>query len=159
MREFTKSVLSLSWAMSLLGLKQVTSLFAPGSNTTASFDAVTRCTEDQLGPAIRSTFRSGDTLQRGLVDLTFAFLSFGLWQPNRGRGDSGRGLWGQGGAGGGDKDRSDAGQQCGWGQGGASQQSGRTAAGVGQQSSGTPGGTVQQGGGTQGGAGQPGGWN
>ncbi|MES1241640.1 MAG: hypothetical protein ABUT39_08470 [Acidobacteriota bacterium] len=79
--------------MSLFGLKQMADLFVSGSNTTASFEAVTRCTEGQLGATTRSVFRTGDTLQRGFVDLTFMFLTFGLWQPR-----SGRGGWvGQGG--------------------------------------------------------------
>jgi hypothetical protein len=88
MREFTKSMLSLSWAMSLFGLKQMADLLSPGSNT-ASVETVTRFTEEQLGTTTRSAFRAGDTLQRGIVDLTFTFLTFGFWQPGSGRG------WGQ----------------------------------------------------------------
>lgn len=103
MRELTKSMLSFSWAMSLFGLKQMADLFVPGSNTTGSFEAVTRCTEDQLGSTTRSAFRAGDNLQRGLVDLTFTLLTFGLWSPGSGRGGWGQGggqSWGQGGSGG-----------------------------------------------------------
>ena len=91
MREITKSALSLSWAMSLFGLKQLAGLFTPGSHAAASFATVTRCTEDQLGPATQATFRAGDNLQRGLVDLAFAFLTLGRWLPG-----SGRSGWGQG---------------------------------------------------------------
>lgn len=100
MRELTKSMLSLSWAMSLLGLKQMASLLVPGSNASSSFEAVTRCTEEQLGPATRPAFRAGDSLQRGLVDLTFSLFTFGLWRPgasggNWMRGSGDRGGWGQ----------------------------------------------------------------
>jgi len=96
MRELTKSMLSLSWAMSLLGLKQMASLLVPGSNASSSFEAVTRCTEEQLGPATRPAFRAGDSLQRGLVDLTFSLFTFGLWRPGSSGGNWMRGGWGPG---------------------------------------------------------------
>jgi hypothetical protein len=138
MRELTKSVLSLSWAMSLFGLKQAASLLSPGSNAAGSFEAVTRCTEDQLGPTIRSTFRTGDNLQRGLVDLTFSLFSFGLWQPRAGRGggirgnvspgDADRRSWGQGAAG-----------QGGWSAEGAGSASGSSQGAAGWQGAPSPG--------------------
>jgi hypothetical protein len=96
MRELTKSLLSLSWAMSLFGLKQMASLFDPASNASSSFEAVTRCTEEQLGPSTRPVFRAGDSLQRGFVDLTFTLLTFGAWQPGAGRGGGSRGGWSPG---------------------------------------------------------------
>lgn len=81
MRDLTKSIFSFSWAMSLFGLRQMGALLAP-RNGTSALDAVTRCTEDQLGSLLRPTFRAGDNLQRGLIDLMFSFLTLGAWNPN-----------------------------------------------------------------------------
>jgi hypothetical protein len=79
MRDLTKSMTSFSWALSLFGLRQMTSMLTPqgwkGANS--SFDHVTRSTEDQLGAVTRSIFRAGDGLQRGMVDLMFNMLSLG----------------------------------------------------------------------------------
>ncbi|HSU81323.1 MAG TPA: hypothetical protein VLR69_02835 [Thermoanaerobaculia bacterium] len=147
MRDVTKSMLSLSWALSLFGLKQMASLLNPQGNpqgnAAASFEAVTRSAEDQLGPAARSAFRSGDNLQRGLVDLMFSLFTFGLWPGGSRGGAAGRSGWGASGWGPcGDTSSS------GWGQGDAGQQTGWT-----------PGDTGQQGGWTVGGVGQPAGWS
>jgi hypothetical protein len=135
-RELTKSMLSFSWAMSMFGLKQMANALTP-SNAVASFEALTRCTEDQLGPTARAAFRACDNLQRGLVDLTFTFLG-----PGSGRGNSGRGILGPDGGGRGDRD-----------------QGVRSWVDAGQQAGGTQGGGDQQGGWNQGGGGEQGGWN
>lgn len=89
MREMTKSMMSFSWAMSLFGLRQMTCMLMPQSwrSASSSFDAVTRCTEDQLGSTTDSLFRAGDNLQRGLVDLMFSMFTFGM---------AGRNGWGSG---------------------------------------------------------------
>src|SRR6185295_4804971 len=81
MRDLTKSMMSFSWAMSLFGLRQMTCMLMPqsGGSTSSSLDSVTRCTENQLGSVTQSMFRSGDNLQRGMVDLMFNMLSLGGW--------------------------------------------------------------------------------
>jgi hypothetical protein len=170
-RDLTKSMLSLSWAMSLFGLKQMASLFNPQSNATSSFEAVTRSAEDQLGPVTRSTFRTGDNLQRGLVDLMFSFFTLGLWPGgNRGGGrggGAGRSGWGSGGwsccgdTSSNDWGRGDAGQQSGWAAGGMGQQGGWAPGDTetGQQGNWTASGAGQQGGWTVGGMGQQAGWS
>src|SRR5947209_6930771 len=85
MREFTKSMCSFSWAMSLFGAQQMANLFSrpdqnrPRHKATGAFDQVTHATEDQLGDILRETFKAGDRLQRGLVDMMFgSFLTQGL---------------------------------------------------------------------------------
>ncbi len=85
MRELTKSLLSFSWAMSLFGLQQTTALFLPQTyrRTAGSFETVSRATEGQFGPSLRSTFQSFDRVQRGFVDLTFNFLRLDLLDPTR----------------------------------------------------------------------------
>jgi len=80
MREFTKSMTSFSWALSLFGLKQMANIFTPADRgqphpATEAFNEITRCAEEQLGQTLRSTFETGDRLQRGVVDMMFgAFL-------------------------------------------------------------------------------------
>ncbi|MEX1129034.1 MAG: hypothetical protein WD227_16240 [Vicinamibacterales bacterium] len=74
MREFTKSVLSLPWAISMFGVQQVANLVSPGSDrrvagTAAAFDAVTKATEQQLDGWMKQTYTVGHGVQNGLVDL------------------------------------------------------------------------------------------
>jgi hypothetical protein len=83
MREFTKSMMSYTWAMSLFGVQQMVNVFRP-SDATESFDNVTDATRDELGDALRSAFRAGDNLQRGMVDLTFGVFTLGMFD-GRGR--------------------------------------------------------------------------
>jgi len=78
MREFTKSMMSYTWAMSLFGVQQMVNAFRP-SKATESFDNVTKATREEFGEALRATFRAGDNLQRGLVDLTFGVFTFGMF--------------------------------------------------------------------------------
>lgn len=78
MREFTKSMTSYTWAMSLFGLQQMVNVFRP-SKATESFNNVTKATQDQFGDALKATFRAGDNLQRGLVDVTFGVLTLGMF--------------------------------------------------------------------------------
>ena len=82
MWDFTKSVLSFSWAMSLFGAQQVANLIAP-SKAAKAFEEITQATEAELGNTLKAVFRAGDTLQRGLVDLTFGALPGGTHPPNR----------------------------------------------------------------------------
>lgn len=84
MREFTKSMTSYTWAMSLFGVQQMINVFRPGKATDA-FNNVTKATEDQFGDALSATFLAGDNLQRGLVDLTFGVLTLGMFNRNGSR--------------------------------------------------------------------------
>jgi hypothetical protein len=78
MREFTKSMTSYTWAMSLFGLQQVVNAFRP-SKAAQSFDQVTKATEEQFGDALKASFRVGDNLQKGFVDVTFGVLTLGMF--------------------------------------------------------------------------------
>ena len=79
MREWTKSMISFSWAMSLYGLRQIANALSPEgwSSAPASLDALTCSTEQQLGSATQSLFRTGDDVQRCAVDLAFDMLALG----------------------------------------------------------------------------------
>jgi hypothetical protein len=82
MRDFTKSLTSYTWAMSVFGFQQMLNLMSLNGNgqssrATQAFANVTEATSSQLGDTMRSVFRSGDNLQRAMVDLFLAPLSFG----------------------------------------------------------------------------------
>jgi hypothetical protein len=89
MRDLTKSVTSYTWAMSVFGVQQMFNLLGLGGSgswnrSTRAFNNVTDATAREMGDTMRAVFRSGDTLQRGVVDLFLAPFNFG----NRGVGDN-----------------------------------------------------------------------
>ncbi len=86
MREFTKSMMSYTWAMSLFGVQQMFNALRP-SKAAESFDHVTEATREEFGEALRAAFRAGDNLQQGVVDLTFGVFTFGMF--DRGGGSRG----------------------------------------------------------------------
>jgi hypothetical protein len=81
-RDLTKSMISFSWAMSLFGTKQLANILMP-EKATAAFNAVTQATEEQLGDVLKGAFRAGDQLQKGMVDMTFSFLTLEAFNPSR----------------------------------------------------------------------------
>ncbi|MEK6279444.1 MAG: hypothetical protein AABN95_03745 [Acidobacteriota bacterium] len=78
MREFTKSMMSYTWAMSVFGVQQMFNVFRP-AKAAQSFDSVTKVTEEELGGALKATFHAGDNIQKGLVDVTFGVLTLGMY--------------------------------------------------------------------------------
>lgn len=89
MRDLTKAMLRFSWAMSLFGVKQMTSMMMPSGNNpplsemTESFNAVTEATEEQLGQVFKNAFRAGDTLQKSATDLSMNWASMESFDPNQ----------------------------------------------------------------------------
>jgi hypothetical protein len=77
MQEFTKSMLSFSWSMSLFGMQQLGNLLTrpdpnqPKSKAAEAFDNVTRTTEEHLGDVLKESFKAGDKFQRAMVDMIF----------------------------------------------------------------------------------------
>jgi hypothetical protein len=93
MRELAKSMLGYSWAVSMFGVQQVTNLLMPGNGkpmakATDAFNQVTAATLDQLGDTMRATFRAGDQLQRGIVDMMLGGFMMGPCNPERWMGGS-----------------------------------------------------------------------
>jgi hypothetical protein len=102
MREFTKSMMSYTWAMSMFGVQQMVNLLTPQGGrqnhpATEAFNNVSQCTVEEMGDAMRSAFRLGDNVQRSLVDMTFSVMTLGA----SGRGGGRRGGWSGSGSGGG----------------------------------------------------------
>jgi len=89
MRELTKSMLSFSWAIPLFGMKQIVSMAIPQDasrpwgHAEDGFDAVTGAAQRQLDGAWASAWKTGDQLQRQVVDLMFGVFSGDAWNPNR----------------------------------------------------------------------------
>jgi haloalkane dehalogenase len=73
MRGFAKSMFSFSWAVSLFGIQQTLNLLSP-SKATKAFDNVAEAAEGEFDGWLKTVFRTGDELQRELVDLTFGLL-------------------------------------------------------------------------------------
>jgi hypothetical protein len=81
MREITKAMTSYTWAMSMFWTQQMVNLLGLGgagswNRSARGFTKVTEATTAEMGETMRAVFRSGDTLQRGLVDVFLAPLSF-----------------------------------------------------------------------------------
>jgi len=83
-RDFTKSAISLSWALSLLGLRQTFNLFRPGQQRGNDMIApITQSAVNQFDDSLRGIYRSGDSLQSGAVDMAFLWLNPVNWfNPN-----------------------------------------------------------------------------
>jgi len=74
MREFTKSALTLPWAISMFGVQQAANLVAPRSadrlaGAAAAYDAVSGATEQQLDGWLKQAYTVGNGVQRVLVDI------------------------------------------------------------------------------------------
>jgi hypothetical protein len=80
MREWTKSIFSLSLALPLFGLRQLTKLAAPEG--AAELDTVTAATREQMGDFLKRNFDAGDRLQRGLIDTMFNLMSGDSWSAS-----------------------------------------------------------------------------
>lgn len=83
MKEVTKSMISLSWGMSLFGAKQAADLLtrsqSPGSLARVADSARQELDEGFFG----TLFKMGDQLQRGAVDLAFGAFSLQTFDPGR----------------------------------------------------------------------------
>jgi hypothetical protein len=100
MRELTKSMMSYTWATSLLGVQQMVNLLTPQQGqrqshpATETFNNVAQCTVEQMGGVMRATFRAGDNIQRGMVDMMFGMMTLGAGGGGRRDGQSGSGAGG-----------------------------------------------------------------
>ena len=87
--DLMKSFFSFSWAMTLLGLEQMTNVMSPDRSGNRqdrmrkTFDAVTKATEKQLGDRTRRLFDAGDKLQREMVDLVFDVVRVDNLKPDK----------------------------------------------------------------------------
>ncbi len=82
MRNFTKLIFSFSWAMSLFGVQQAVNTFMP-SKATEAFDNVTRAAKEQFDDVMKATFRSGDNMQRTMMDMMFGVFTGQAFHPSK----------------------------------------------------------------------------
>lgn len=80
MRDLTKSMTSFSWALSLFGARQMLNLMHP-SRAAGAFESMARAAEGQLDEGLGSAFRTGDRLQRTIVDAAFGWMGGGMIDP------------------------------------------------------------------------------
>jgi len=79
-RELTKSALSFSWALSLLGAEQAINLFRPGQqNRDNVFAPMAQVAASQLDESMKGIYRTGDSMQRELVDMAFSLVNPSVW--------------------------------------------------------------------------------
>jgi hypothetical protein len=79
-RDVTKSALSLSWALSLLGIKQAIDLVQPQQQPRGDvFRPLAQVAVDQLDESMKDLYRSGDTAQARMVDLAFTVFNPQSW--------------------------------------------------------------------------------
>jgi hypothetical protein len=74
-RELTKSVITLPWALSLFGVQQAANLLSPSAtdrfgDVGRALDAVSNAAADHFDGWAKQTYRLGDVVQRTLVDLS-----------------------------------------------------------------------------------------
>lgn len=84
MRDLTKSLFRFSWAMSMLGVRQMSYLLKPGEGwdrSASTFDALSHAAEGQMGESVRSLYRAGDELQAGMVNAA-GDLATGEWSKS-----------------------------------------------------------------------------
>src|ERR1700749_4429484 len=79
MRELTKSWASFSWAMAAFGLQQTLNIFSANTDgdrhpAASAFQNRTKGARKELGDCTSAVFRTGDNIQKGMVDATFSAL-------------------------------------------------------------------------------------
>lgn len=88
MREVAKSMVGLSWAVSLFGFQQITKAMTtspaqPEAATAAEVEEVSRAVQSHLFGAAAMQFRAGDEWQRRLVDVIFDAASMQSLDPRK----------------------------------------------------------------------------
>jgi hypothetical protein len=93
LQDLTKSALSLSWALSLLGVKQAMNMVQPNQQPTNVFGPLAQAAAEQLDESMKDIYRSGEQIQGRVVDMAFTVLKPGASMNKAGAGgpdDGGR---------------------------------------------------------------------
>jgi hypothetical protein len=89
MRELAKSMMSYTWAMSMFGVQQAINLVTPvqgtgqSAKTSQAFDNVTEATAQTFDPTMVQAFKTGVSLQIGMIDMMFGGFLAGGCDPTR----------------------------------------------------------------------------
>ena len=85
--DFTKSVASFSWALSVFGVSQAGKVFKglptsdPTQSATASNDAVTKTIKEQFDANDNTAFSTVNGVSNALIGLTFSFFTPSTFNP------------------------------------------------------------------------------
>lgn len=79
LQDLTKSAVSLSWALSLLGVKQAVSMMQSGQPGGNVFAPLAQAASEQLDNSMKELYRSGDNIQARVVDVAFTLVNPGNW--------------------------------------------------------------------------------
>src|SRR6266478_6182419 len=83
MRDFTKSMMSYTWAMSMFGVQQMLNLLTPGqgrdqtTKAAKAFNNVTDATVQTFDKTLKEAFDTGDKMQKGMVDMMGGSMGMG----------------------------------------------------------------------------------
>jgi hypothetical protein len=83
MRNFTKSVGSFSWAMSIFGAQQVANMLRGRNDLSEAADSLTQSAAEQIGEMPLALFLLGDSIQREATDMSFGLMTRAAVNPNR----------------------------------------------------------------------------
>jgi hypothetical protein len=79
-RDLTKSALSFSWALSLLGAEQAINLVRAGQKNRGNvLEPMAQVAASQLDESLKGIYRTGDSMQRGIVDTAFSLFNPTGW--------------------------------------------------------------------------------
>ena len=80
MREPIKSMMSITWGMSLFAMKQM-SLFTDPARVGDNLQSLASAIEGELDEGLRQTYQAGDRLQRQFVNLAFGSVGMAGGAP------------------------------------------------------------------------------
>ena len=79
MREWTKSMFSYGWAMSVFGVQQTMDMLTPNQGSSAkAMQDVANAAASTLNSTMKSAYTAGDNMQRGMVDAMFGMMGGGM---------------------------------------------------------------------------------
>jgi hypothetical protein len=88
MRDFTKSMLNCTWALSVFGARQALGLLGAarpgvGKKVSDAFDGVACAAAETFDDSTRAVFRAGESLQNAAIDLMLGGVMFGPINPSQ----------------------------------------------------------------------------
>jgi hypothetical protein len=83
LRDLAKSMMSCAWAISIFGMRQMTSLLtAPGrAQATKAVDKLTDATTATFDDSTQTIYRAGTSIQNAVIDVTLGGAMFDAPKP------------------------------------------------------------------------------
>ncbi len=86
MRDLARSMIRFSWAMSVLGARQMANVLTPRQGwdrSAEALDAVSHAAAEEMGETMKSFYQAGDRLQSGMVDTAARLFRGGWSEPGK----------------------------------------------------------------------------